>query len=320
MAKQKNTFDVKADLKFGSIAPVQNTAKNESEDVMYIGNDKIKDSPFNKGMPMDGIEELAESMRVNGLYDPILVYDLGDGTYEIISGHRRRIAWCVINKNKTIRAIVRPYEKDIEKRFALHTEANTHTREKNLEFWTSRIAVAKEILAGEGFDGSRGTKTEEVTKLTSMLGISQAQIYRYESFSKLVPELQDIEKKGWASVVTLYGAASLSAEQQKELAKRIVELKDARQSAYAASPKEFESTFEISRDEFSKIVTDIKNGERREPAGIKRRGYAERAESAKMSFIKTLKNSKTGEDRREALSIIAELRAELDAIEEDLKK
>ena len=51
------------------------------------------------------LEELAESIRENGLIQPILVRQLLDGDYELIAGHRR---WMAVRKlgQPTIRAIV----------------------------------------------------------------------------------------------------------------------------------------------------------------------------------------------------------------------
>ena len=48
----------------------------------------FENHPFKK---RDGVEkeELAESVKENGLLEPIIVRSFSAGTYEIISGHRR---------------------------------------------------------------------------------------------------------------------------------------------------------------------------------------------------------------------------------------
>lgn len=40
----------------------------------------------------DGLDELAESIRAQGVIQPLIVSELGDGTYEIVAGERRWLA------------------------------------------------------------------------------------------------------------------------------------------------------------------------------------------------------------------------------------
>ena len=63
---------------------MQETIKNINIDLLI----PFENHPFKK---RDGIEkeELAESIKENGLLEPIIVRSFSAGTYEIISGHRR---------------------------------------------------------------------------------------------------------------------------------------------------------------------------------------------------------------------------------------
>lgn len=51
------------------------------------------------------MEELTDSIRANGLLNPIIVRNKSDGRYELISGHRRKRAYEILKINK-IRAII----------------------------------------------------------------------------------------------------------------------------------------------------------------------------------------------------------------------
>jgi len=139
------------------------------------------------------ISEYADSMRKTGLLQPISVYDLNDGTFEIISGHQRFVAWCTILNHPTIPAVVRPNEPDVRKRFAAHTDANTKNRKLDGRFWCSRITQAKKVLSKTGSIGSRA---DEIKQLTEMLGIGQAQIYRLESLQIFHLPCKSVKQRG----------------------------------------------------------------------------------------------------------------------------
>ena len=80
---------------------MQETIKNINIDLLI----PFKNHPFKK---RDGIEkeELTESIKENGLLEPIIVRSFSAGTYEIISGHRR-VEVCKELGMQTVLAIVR---------------------------------------------------------------------------------------------------------------------------------------------------------------------------------------------------------------------
>lgn len=77
------------------------TFKNINIDLLI----PFENHPFKK---RDGIEneELKESVKENGLLQPIIVHSFSAGTYEIISGHRR-VEACKELGIQTVPAIVR---------------------------------------------------------------------------------------------------------------------------------------------------------------------------------------------------------------------
>ena len=83
------------------------TADNKYEIKTIPLNNLIpfKDHPF-KLYKNEKLEKLAESISVNGVIQPIIVRPIGDGNYEIISGHNRKAAveWL---KHTDIPAVIR---------------------------------------------------------------------------------------------------------------------------------------------------------------------------------------------------------------------
>ena len=314
---RKKSFDVADDIRFQNtgVQPVSEEAVAEGQPTpgyTMLNAKDIQPSPFNEGLSQENIESYVKSMQETGIIEPIVVYDLGNGKYEILSGHQRYEAWCKRLGNKTIRAVILPYEKDPVKRFTAHTEANVLTRNKDLRFWLSRINHAKQVLHESGFVGS---KAEELKKISEMLnGISKTQLYRYESFEKLIPELQEFETKGYLSANTLYLAVSLDAKQQMEVVERVRALQRAR----AESNPELLDDMEITREEFARIVSDVRKGKKAEPAQKKKSTYTERVDKAYVSFLKTISRSRTQAERKEALEYIAKLRLQLDELEKEL--
>ena len=314
---RKKSFDVADDIRFQNtrVQPVSEEAVAEGQPTpgyTMLNAKDIQPSPFNEGLSQENIESYVKSMQETGIIEPIVVYDLGNGKYAILSGHQRYEAWCKRLGNKTIRAVILPYEKDPVKRFTAHTEANVLTRNKDLRFWLSRINHAKQVLHESGFVGS---KAEELKKISEMLnGISKTQLYRYESFEKLIPELQEFETKGYLSANTLYLAVSLDAKQQMEVVERVRALQRAR----AESNPELLDDMEITREEFARIVSDVRKGKKAEPAQKKKSTYTERVDKAYVSFLKTISRSRTQAERKEALEYIAKLRLQLDELEKEL--
>ena len=277
-------------------------------DYLDIPADKIKSSPFNEGLDLENANEYAESMRTTGLMEPIVVYDLTDGTYEILTGHQRYEAWCHILGHQTIKAIVRKYEKDPIKRFIDHTQANTLVRDKDLKFWLTRIDHANKLLDDIGFVGKTKERNEKICQL---LGLSETMLYRYNGFKKLTPELQDMGTKGWLSSNTLYTAVSLSAQQQKELADRIYKL----EAEDKTTRRDRGETFEITREAFRRLVEDIKANRQSAPGKSKRKSFDERVSVSIENTLKSLSRAKSPEDKRSALAKIIELKARLEELE-----
>lgn len=82
----------------------------------YVGrieNIETKKSSEFKGHPFKvkdnaEMEQLVESIKENGVLNPVIVRELGDGSFEMISGHRRKRAAEIANMEE-IPCIVRKF-------------------------------------------------------------------------------------------------------------------------------------------------------------------------------------------------------------------
>ena len=92
-----------------------------TEEIRQGGNQRIEQLPLSDLVPFkdhpfrvvddDRMKETVESIREYGVLVPIIVRPMDDGTYEIVSGHRRKRA-CELAEIEEIPAIVRDLDDD----------------------------------------------------------------------------------------------------------------------------------------------------------------------------------------------------------------
>ena len=120
--------------------------------VVEIPLGDISDHPENVAYSMDeaGIARLAKSIREQGLTDLPLVRKLEDGTYQMVSGHRRKAAYALLSKTddsfKTIPCRVADGIDDDASVMMLHA-ANYFTRALSI---TERAAATRALGAPPG--------------------------------------------------------------------------------------------------------------------------------------------------------------------------
>lgn len=110
-AKQKNTgLGRGLDALFSSEGVLEQIKAPTSESGEYIININLNDIDINKNQPRknfdkEALEELAASIKENGLLQPIAVQKIGE-RYQIIAGERRFRAFKMLNEQK-IPAIIK---------------------------------------------------------------------------------------------------------------------------------------------------------------------------------------------------------------------
>lgn len=142
----------------------------------------------------ENMDELVESIKTRGLIQPVLVRPLDDGTYEMVSGHRRKRAFELANIEK-IPARVQELTKE---------EAILSMVDSNLqrdEILPSEKAYAfKMRLEAMNRQGMRTDRTSTPVEskfrtneqLAEEVGESREQIRRYIRLTNLIPELLNL--------------------------------------------------------------------------------------------------------------------------------
>ena len=202
----------------------------ERHPVHEIPVEEIADHPANAAYSMDpeGIRALAESIRERGLTDLPLVRKAPDGSWQMISGHRRKAAYALLaQKDPAYQAMPCRVVSGItdEQAVALLHTANLFTRSLNpLERAAATRALGIQVEAMRGADPAlAGERTEDIKAaiITAQTGhaVSGKTIRRQESLAAMIEEKLDLSWK----------AAALSEEIPAEAVRILCRLPEARQ-------------------------------------------------------------------------------------------
>lgn len=178
------------------------------EKIISIPIDKISDfknHPFHVTMDEDMLK-LIDSIKENGILIPALVRPKNDGTYEMISGHRRKYAMSHIGL-KEMNVIVRELDDDqatilmvdsniqreniypSERGYAykMRLEAMKH-QGKKVDLNTEDVGVQYD----KSTSNQVGWKSESAAQLGDQLGVSMNQVRRFIRLTYLIEPLQEM--------------------------------------------------------------------------------------------------------------------------------
>lgn len=173
------------------------TNNGKAETAIMIPIDKIEDFPNHPYQVKDNDEmrEFAENIKANGVVMPVIVRPLKEGTYEMISGHRRKRA-CQLAGIKEIKAIVR--ELTDEQAIIQMVDSNKQ-REKILPSEKAFAYKMKlEAIKKQGKRNDLITSSPMATKLNGTItaeivgeefGEGKDNVYRYIRLTELIPEI-----------------------------------------------------------------------------------------------------------------------------------
>ena len=159
----------------------------------------FKDHPF-KVINDDSMQELVDSIKLNGVIDPAIVRERGNGQYELISGHRRKFASELAGK-KTLRCHI--VDLSDEEATVFMVDSNLHRTsilpsEKAFSY-KMRLDAVKSLK-------DRGSGRSHI-KVAEEVGESRENIRRYIRLTELNSDLLDCVDN---ELIKLRAAISLS--------------------------------------------------------------------------------------------------------------
>ena len=192
---------------------MQETLKNINIDLLI----PFENHPFKK---RDGIEneELKDSVKENGLLEPIIVRSFSASTFEIISGHRR-VEACKELGIQTVPAIVRDMTKDE----AIIAMVDSNLQREHL--LPSEKAFAYKMKLEAIKHQGKSTSRQVVGKLESADKISESesgrQVQRYIRLTHLIPELLKLVDEERIAFTPAIELSYLPENEQRMLAEEI---------------------------------------------------------------------------------------------------
>ncbi|MBO5178383.1 MAG: ParB/RepB/Spo0J family partition protein [Lachnospiraceae bacterium] len=205
-----------------SIINQQNTPSSES--IVSIPISKLKDfadHPFTV-KDDEAMQQTVESIREYGVLVPAIARPLEDGTYELISGHRRKHA-CELAGLETMPVIVR----DLDRNAAIIVMVDSNLQRENIlpseraKAYKMKLEAIKRQGARHDLTSTQIAQKLSVEKVAEEAGTSKDQVRRYIRLNELEPELLQMVDEGKIGMTPAVEISYLKPEEQKLLIETI---------------------------------------------------------------------------------------------------
>ncbi len=282
----------------------------ELEKVKNISLTDIQDFPEHpfRVIVNDELQEMANSIKKDGVQEPALVRPLPNGKYEMISGHRRKKASEIANK-ETMPCLVRDLTD--EQAAIIMVDSNLQQRQKIL-FSEKAFAykMKLEAMKKQGFrtdltSDQIGEKLTSVEKLSANSPDSKSQIQRFIRLTELTKSLLDMVDEEVIAFSPAVEISYLTKEEQKWLLNSIEcniatptlsqaqEMKRLSQSGNLDEDKIEEIMSREKPNQVEKLKLDFKTLAPKMPKGMPSTKYTEHIFKALEFYNKYLEKQKS---------------------------
>lgn len=158
---------------------------------------------FGKGLPFreptqERLDQMAESIRRNGILNPLLVRRMGE-RYQILGGHTRKAAAAKIGYKELPCVVMDVDDDEAENIFVTDNLMQRPGLLPSEKAWAYRTKLETMKRQGERTDLTStqvGQKLTSVEKLANEVGESRNQVQRYIRLTELNPDLLDLVDDG----------------------------------------------------------------------------------------------------------------------------
>lgn len=222
----------------------------------------FKEHPF-KVVDDEAMLRTTESIAQYGVLTPLIARPLEDGSYEIISGHRRAHAAELAGLTE-VPVLVRRMDDDAAT--VLMVDSNLQ-RENILP--SERAFAYKMKLEAMKHQGERtdltsvqvGPKLDAASKIGDDAGESRSQIKRYIRLTNLIPELLDLVDQKQISFNPAVELSYLKAEEQEMFIQAMDEVQAAPSLSQAQRLKKLSQEGGFTLDAAREIMNEVKKGD-----------------------------------------------------------
>lgn len=241
----------------------QESHNNEKEErILEIVPNKLrpfKDHPFKVQMD-DEMEKLCASIKYYGVLTPLMVRPLKDGNYELISGHRRKVAAEILGIKK-LPVLVRDMTDD--EATILMVDSNIQREhllpsEKAFAYKMKMEAIKHQGARTDLTSGQIGTRSHSDLELAKSSNDSARTIQRYIRLTELVPPLLKMVDEKRIAFSPSVELSYLTKEEQAELWELIRTENCTPSLSQAIRMKKLSQEAKLTADTISSIISEEK--------------------------------------------------------------
>ena len=181
---------------FSTQAERDNAQRSYVTDLPAAEISDFPDHPFKVRMDEE-MEQLVESVRERGVLSPVLVRPMPDGSYQMVSGHRRKLASelaelptvpCIVRELTDDEAIIIMVDSNLQRERVLPSE-KAFAYKMKLDAM-KRQGQRTDLTCATPLHKLDGKKSRDI--LAEQSGESHEQIRKYIRLTNLIPELLDM--------------------------------------------------------------------------------------------------------------------------------
>lgn len=264
MAKSKGI-----DMKLPSVADLFTTQEQRDEDkrenVREISLTEISDFPNHpfKVKADEKMLEMVESVKEHGILMPALVRPKPEGGYEMVAGHRRKMASelagkeeipCIVRKLTDDEATIIMVDSNLQREVVLPSE-KAFAYKMKLDAM-KRQGQRTDLTLSPVATKLKGQRSDEI--LGKQVGESKDQIHRYIRLTELIPSILDMVDESKIAMRPAVELSYLPKESQEELFDTM-EMEDCTPShAQAIKLRRFAETGKLNQEVILSIMMEEK--------------------------------------------------------------
>lgn len=233
-----------------------------NDNIQIINLNELHSFPENpfKVREDTALDELVQSIKENGLISPIVVRPHKEGGYEIISGHRRKLA-CEKAGLTEVPAII--YALDRDSAAIALVDSNLHREnilpsEKAFAYKLKLEALNRQGKRSDLTSCQVGTKLRTDEEIAKNTEDSARQIQRYIRLTNLIPELLELVDEGKIALTPAVELSYLTDEQQYALLGTIEEEERTPSFSQAVRFKKLSQSNELDTEQIETIMQEDK--------------------------------------------------------------
>mgnify|MGYP003306358449 CR=1 FL=1 len=229
----------------------------------------IKDFPNHPFKVVDDeyMDDMVESVKVSGVIMPVIVRKEVDGSYCMISGHRRKHAATraglekipsIVMKLTDDEATLLMVDTNINQRLSLLASERAFAYKMKLDAMRHQAGRPSEKNYSQVGNNFGKTSSEEMAE---ELGTSKNQIFRYIRLTELIPEILDMVDNGQIKFNPAVELSYLAREEQQDFLSAMDYAQAAPSLSQAQRIKKLAQEGECTLDAMCEIMNEVKKGE-----------------------------------------------------------